>query len=300
MRKNNIGKKLIAVAIFLAIALLSIFVFSKVMTNPQTYSATIQSIDDKKATVMGLTATAAATSTALAAVPGDVTTPIATQILDLSACLLIVVCVLVLEKSLLTVMGYLSFNILIPIACALLSIYVFVKKDSLKTIALKFIVFALVIVSVIPLSLKISDLIYEANKATVEQVTAQIDEDITMEENNEEDIAEEDEEKSVLGNIWQSITQITETVTETVTNTTSAISERANEILNNFIDAIALFIIVYCAIPVIVVLVVIGFVKFLFGISIPSANVENFLPSHRKKNNESHTADTHSSELLEV
>ena len=52
-------------------------------------------------------------------------------------------------------------------------------------------------------------------------------------------------------------------IKESVTNA----GEKAKQILNRFIDAIAMFIITYCAIPVIVVLLVIWFIKFLFGIT---------------------------------
>ena len=120
--------------LLLVVAILSMTVVSKVATSPESYQSTIKSIDEKKAAVMGVTATAAVTSTALAMIPGESTTPIANQIMDLSSYLLIVVCALVLEKSLLTVAGYLAFNFLIPIACLLLGIYVFVKKDMLKMI----------------------------------------------------------------------------------------------------------------------------------------------------------------------
>ena len=130
--QKEITKKLIAVILLFAVALFSIFVISKPATSAENYRDTIESIDEKKATVMGISAAAAATSTALAAIPGDSTTPIANQIMEISSYLFIVVCMLVLEKSLLTVMGYLAFNLFIPIACALLGAYVFVKKHVLK------------------------------------------------------------------------------------------------------------------------------------------------------------------------
>jgi len=65
----------------------------------------------------------------LASVVGDATTPVANEIMDISSYLLIVVCALVLEKSLLTVFGYIAFNILIPIACGLFAISVFAKRN---------------------------------------------------------------------------------------------------------------------------------------------------------------------------
>lgn len=248
---KSLTKKIIALVLLLTIALLSIFVISKPMTSPETYTATIQSIDEKKATVTGITATAVATSTALGAIPGDATTPIANQILELSTYLLIVVCVLVLEKSLLTVMGYISFNFLIPIACLLLGIYTFFKKETLKTLAIKFVVFAMVIVTIIPFSLKISDLIYDVNKSTIEQATAEVDENVNS--------LEGEESKSWIDSLLDKIS-----------DSISDAKENAKKLLNGFIDAIALFIITYCAIPIIVVFLVIWFIKFLFGITFPT------------------------------
>ena len=243
-------KKVICIGLLLVIALLSMTLFSKIATNPDNYSATIESIDNKKETVMGITATAATTSTILSAIPGDVTTPIANQILELSSYLLIVVCALVLEKSLLTVMGYLSFNILIPLACILLGVHIFVGKKTLKTLAFKFIVFALVIVLIIPLSMKISDIIYESNQNTVEIVSTEIENDMLG-------IDETDETS------W-----INKTISK-IKNEISDVGDKAREVLNKFIDAIALFIITYCVLPIIIVLVVVWFINFLFKVNIP-------------------------------
>lgn len=264
---KEITKKIVCIMLLLAIALLSMFVISKPATSAKSYMSTIESIDEKKATVMGLTASAATASTVLAAIPGDVTTPIANQIMEISSYLLIVVCVLVLEKSLLTVMGYLSFNILIPIACGMLGIYTFIRKEALKILATKFIVFALVIVTIIPFSLKISDLIYEVNKVTIQQVTNEIDDNLT-------------EEKNTDNKSW--LDKMLDKVKEGV----STAGEKAKQILNSFIDAIAMFIITYCAIPIIVILLVIWFTKFLFGITIPTPKNDKlqFLRKHKKEN----------------
>ena len=259
---KEITKKILCVVLLTIIALSSMFFVSKRATSPESYRSVIESIDEKKASVMGITAAAATTSTILAAIPGDVTTPIANQIMEVSSYLLIVVCVLVLEKSLLTVIGYLSFNILIPISCVMLGIYTFVKKETLKILAVKFIVFALVIVTIIPFSLKISDLIYDANKTTIEQVTAEIDK-------------VEDESQENTSWLEKTLNKIKDGVT--------AAGNKAKQILNKFIDAIALFIIVYCAIPIIIVLLVIWFFKFLFGaaISVPKWNKTSLLKKNR-------------------
>ena len=236
--KINVRKTII-LAVLLCVAILSLTIVSNIATKPETYAKTIESIDEKKATVMGLTTATAITSTALAMVPGDVTTPIANQILEMSTYLLMIVCVLVLEKSLLTVMGYVAFKILIPISCLLLGIFVFYKKELLKTIAVKLSIFALVIVMIVPLSMKIGDLIYSMNIATVEQVTTSVEEDL-------DSLDEEKEDQSWLDTILSKIKAGAEDV-----------GEKAQKILNNFIDAIAVFIITYCVIPISVVFIMI-------------------------------------------
>ncbi len=250
---NDICKKIGISVIMLAIMLCSVFIVSKFATSPEYYKGTMQSIDDKKATVMGITAGAATTSTILAAFPGDVTTPIANQIMQISSYLMIVVCVLVLEKSVLTVMGYLAFNILVPIACVLFGIHTFIRKEFLKTIALKFVIFAMVIVTIIPLSVKIGDLICDSNSVYIEQVTEE-----SIEENTEKNTGE-----GTLDESWS------DGIINKFKEGAAYAGNYAKEKLNNFIDAIAIFIIAYCAIPIIVIVFVVWFFNFLFGLKIP-------------------------------
>ena len=266
---REMTKKILMVLLCLTLGLVSVFVIAKRATNPQSYKNTIQSIDDKKATVMGITTATITASTALAAVPGDATTPIANQIMDMGSYLLIVVCALVLEKSLLTVLGYIAFNILVPGACLLFAISVFVKRNILRVLSLKIVVFALVISTIIPFSLKISDLIYESNQSMVTELNDEV---------KKMDDSEESEEGK---NWWESFT---DKVKDSVTN----VGEKAKELVNNFIDVIALFIITYCAIPIIIFLIVIWFVKFLFNIKIPVPEKENLkLLNVLKKSNHS-------------
>lgn len=75
---QKIGAKRIAVVLVLfVVAFLSINVFSKAASNPENHTKTIESLDEKKADVLKLTAASAAASAAIAAIPGDATTPVA-------------------------------------------------------------------------------------------------------------------------------------------------------------------------------------------------------------------------------
>ena len=284
MKTNEMMLRIVAVAVLVVFALVSFTVLAKNTCDPLTYSHTIESIDDKKATVMTLTATAAAASTALAAVPGDLTTPIANQIMEISEYLFIVVCFLVLEKSLLTVMGMLSFKLLIPAACALMIGYLLLRKPAMKLLALKLTVFAMVIVALIPLSVSIGDKIYEVNSATVEELTMTEQQPLPTETTapveqtvpETEPVEEGGWFANMVSGFADTVNQATEKVSDAAQNVVDQVGqaatdtlEDAKELLNRFVDAIALFVITYCAIPVIVVLVMVWVVKFLFQIQIP-------------------------------
>ena len=91
MEKNLILKRTICSIALLILALTSIFAISPKVSSAKFHEKTIKSLDDKKMTVMQITAGAAGTATALALIPSDATTPLANQILKLSSYLLIVI-----------------------------------------------------------------------------------------------------------------------------------------------------------------------------------------------------------------
>ena len=82
IEKKNV-KKLAWVAVALVIMVLSMTVVSKAASNPENHKKTIEALDEKKADILKLTATSAAASTAIAAIPGDVMT--AKQLIRASA-----------------------------------------------------------------------------------------------------------------------------------------------------------------------------------------------------------------------
>ena len=110
MRKMN-AKKVTAVIVLLVVMILSMTVVSKVAGDPENHRKTIESLDEKKEDVLKLTATSAAASTALAAIPGDATTPVANKLADLTSYFLIILMVVFLEKYLVTLTGYAAFTI---------------------------------------------------------------------------------------------------------------------------------------------------------------------------------------------
>lgn len=260
---KNIPKPKTAILVIVCIlaAFLSHAVVSPLVSDPETYQATIETLDQQKLTVTKLTVVSATASAAVAAIPGDVTTPIANKIADVSGYLFIIACAILLEKFLLTVLGYISFSFIIPIAFLILAVAIIRNIETLRIICYKLIIFALIIVSIIPASVKISNLITETHHANqlVEQAL-QLD-----------DGSEQTEISTSKENNGGLISKIVSTVKETadsVKNTISNLRSTAEAILSTLFDAIAVLIITTCIIPILVFCSAIWMINLLFGLDI--------------------------------
>ena len=240
-------------AVLLCAALLSAFPLAEYCSDPAAYDRTIQSIDSKRVAVLGITGSAAAAATAIAVIPDDSTTPIAEKIMDISGYLTIVVCALVLEKSLLTILGAVACRILVPLAAVIGITALIGSKKRMGFFAAKIAVLALVLATVIPLAMRVSDTIYEVNRHTAEMVSEEV-----MELADNADT----EEKTW----WQK-------TFDKLKNAGEDIKEEGKKLVNRFIDAVVIFLVAYCAMPILVVWFMLWLMKLLFGVSIPVPEV---------------------------
>ena len=227
--ENLNSKKSICIIGLVIVALLSIFVFSKVASSPEFHAKTIEKLDEKKIMVMELTAATATTSTLIAALPSDATSPLANQIIELSEYLLIIIGVIFLEKVLLTLTGYVTFSFLIPISCVLLGIYLYIKKDILKVLAIKLLLFGLIIFTVVPISVKVSDLVENTYDTTITQ---------TIEETKNLGNEIEDNTESEEG-FWSGLVTKAKDVISDIGDNISLWIQKGEKLLSNFIDAVA-------------------------------------------------------------
>lgn len=272
-------KRIIAVIILVVITLISIFGVSKIASSNEFHTKSIQELDEKKVVVLELTAATAATSTAIALVPGDATTPLANQILQLSSYLLIVVGAILLEKVLLTLTGYIAFTFLIPIACLLYGIYLFAKKDILRSLAIKLAVFGIVIFMVIPISIQISNLIEDTYQESINQT---IEEAKNIENESEKENTNNESEEATG---WNAFTSKAKEIVSDVGDNVSEWIHKGEKALSDFIDAIAILLITSCVIPILVLILFVWIVKIIFGISIPVKEIKKINSDNKVKNN---------------
>lgn len=255
-------KKWVGVIILIVIALVSIFGISKITTSPEFHASTIDILDNKKLTVMELAGATALASTAIAALPYDATTPLAGQIIELSEYLLIIVGIIFFEKMMLTLTGYATFSFLIPISCIMFAIYLYWKNDILKSLATKLLIFGLVIFMVVPISVKVTDIIETTFDSTITQ-TIESSKNLSFETEKEEKVKKEDE------GFWNGLVTGAQNAISSIGNGISNILDKCKNILNNFIDAVAVLLITSCVIPVLVLLFIVWIIKMVLGINIP-------------------------------
>ena len=250
--ENMKSKKIIKAVIPVLIALFSIFIVARYAASAEFHAKTIAALDDKKTTVMELAAASTAASTAITLIPGDTATPIAEKLADLTSYFLLVLCVLYLEKYLVTITGYLTFVILIPAACVLWSANVFFENDAWRRLAKKISFFGIAMFLLIPSSAKVSGMIETTYQASIEK-TIENAKDTTEEIKKEGKKEEEGILSGIISNVKEGVSNVT---------------EKVENILNNFIEALAVMLVTSCVIPVVVLLFFVWLIKNILGADI--------------------------------
>lgn len=273
--ENEKQKKILFALIPIVIALLSFFVIARFTSSTEFNAKTIQSLDDKKTTVMELAAASTAASAAITLIPGDVGTPIANKLADLSSYFLIVLCAIYLEKYLVTITGYAAFKILVPIACVFFSGYLLWRKEILRVVAQKFLLFGLAVYLVIPASVKVADMIettyassiestIETAKQTTDEIESETGESGQVDDKSSNEKSQSDSDSDSKENAGGFFSGLFNKVQEGVSTATANVEN----VLNNFIEALAILLVISCLIPILVLIFFVWLVKMLLGLNI--------------------------------
>ncbi len=236
-------KKVTAVVVLVLVAVISFTRVAPWAGNPETYRHTIEQTEQKIDSVMLLSGGAAATSATLSLLPGDMCTPIADQLAELSTYFLIILSALYLEKFMVSLSGFSVFGVIIPLACALLCGWVLTGKRKWGEIAGKIALIGMVVFLIVPASVKLSDLVYQTQSAKV---------DSAVEEYNDLDLGADSE-----GGFLNEMTSITSSTVDKITS-----------FLEKLLESLAVMIVTACVIPILVFVILVWLVKTIF-----SANV---------------------------
>ena len=218
------------------IALLSFFVIARFTSSTEFNAKTIQSLDDKKTTVMELAAASTAASAAITLIPGDVGT---------------------------------------PIACVFFSGYLLWRKEILRVVAQKFLLFGLAVYLVIPASVKVADMIettyassiestIETAKQTTDEIESETGESGQVDDKSSNAKSQSDSASDSKENAGGLFSGLFNKVQEGVSTATANVEN----VLNNFIEALAILLVTSCLIPILVLIFFVWLVKMLLGLNI--------------------------------
>ncbi|MDO5118099.1 MAG: hypothetical protein Q4D34_06395 [Eggerthellaceae bacterium] len=263
--------RIIASVVLAVVALLSAFLLSGIFSSPDAYSKTIESLDSKKTTVLALTAASTGASAALSAIPDDTCTPLAERLADLSGDFLVILTAIYLEKYLLTTFGFATFAILIPASCILVIAALLIRrrpglKRPLARLAEKLALLGIALVLTVPASVLVSDKIeatYEDsinNTIQAAQITTEAAEDTS-------DEAKRGEATNILEFFEQRVEDLANAAGSAVGALGDAL-EWIQNMIGNFIEAVAVMIVISCIIPILVLVFFLWLVKLILGVNV--------------------------------
>ena len=142
---------LVVVQLALAIIFSCTFVGNK-MTDPVTYTHTIEVLDRNCTTVLGLSAASAAASAAVSTLPDDMCSSIADQLSEFTSWFMMILGFIYIEKYLLTILGAVACYGLFPLGFGALLVDRFFPKSSLRSVGVKFVILGTAVLLTIPSS----------------------------------------------------------------------------------------------------------------------------------------------------
>lgn len=244
---NLSQKATITIIILIVLAFVSMFIIGPYVSSADNMSGIIQSLDDKQGTAMKLTAVTTAISVGASFMPGG--DALADKLSDLNTCMIIVLCVVFLEKYLLTLLGAATFNIIIPIAIALTIAAIVLNNDKARTamakFAIKLAIVGMGIFLAIPASVWVSDIVYNTYEASIEQ---SIDEAGETAES-----VKGAEDKNAFEKLVASIKGLATNITDKI---------------NDLVETTVIILVTTCIIPILTVLFMFWLIKQIMGIDI--------------------------------
>ena len=224
---------------------------AKLLEGTGVYTDTIEVLDEKKGNVLGMTAALVGTSTLITGLPDDMGTPVAEQLMDMSDWLLLVLCVVFLEKYGLTMLWAAACKVLIPLGCVLFVADLWRGGMRFRRICVKLAILSVVFLAAIPAGVKTAEMIEKTYEASIVEMAEGGDELAQMME------ADTEEKENWLQSIFGKLKDSAE-----------AKLEKAKEVLVLYTEQVAVMLVTSCLVSVVVLLFVFWVSKTVIGLDI--------------------------------
>lgn len=250
--------KWIWTAVFLIGAVLCFTLIHDLYLNWGFTEYAINYLDNKANTVLALTGASTSASVAITMVPGDVGTPIASQLANISSYSIIVLAAVHLEKYLITLAAVIALRFLMPISLVAAALNTaWLENPALKALIKKICAFSVALVLVVPTSVYLSTLIDNTYQDDVQLSIEQ-----TMQEAEQIKYTLQSKDDS----LWDKFVK-------TIEGGTMELVSKFENSLNNFVEAISVMLITGCAIPILTFAVLIWLVKSVLQIDLKAPSL---------------------------
>ena len=252
--------------IFVLIAILSYTFAYDYYLNSDFIKSAIIYLDKKANVILGLTGASTSASVAMTLIPGDVGTPIAGKLADISSYSIIILTAVHLEKYLITIAAEIALRCIVPGTMLFSAINtIFLDNLQIGNLMKKLCTFALALILVVPASVKLSTLI---EKTYEDDVQMSIEE--TQREADEIKNNLVGQDQNIIAKFWGVVAGKT---AETVKNFENS--------LNNFVEAIAVMIITACVIPLVTFAMLIWLIKSVLQVDFQTPSLASLASKTR-------------------
>ena len=248
--KSGTGRITAVVAFALVIVVFVAFV-GPWLSAPSTYTGTIRYLDERLSKANLLMIGTASASFIISVFPDDMGTPIANELAKLSGYMLLIMSAILLEKYLLTSIGFVASMIVIPAACLLGIVSAFYQgelKKKLVSYTVKLFILGICIALIIPLGCLCGRAIEDVNRESINNAI----EDAEQANKIVDTLPEEEGDKNLL---QQALSGIMRGLKNQV--------EWAKGIFSHFMSSVAVMLITTIVIPVIIVFTFVLLIRFL-------------------------------------
>lgn len=246
------------ILVLVLIGALSFYFLNASIPESEFVKDSIESVEDSKDTVMRFAAATLSASVAITLLPDDVATPLADSLADMNIYFVAILMLLFFEKILI-VYGFKLAAIVLPIACAIYALSIILKRDALKSLAVRLSILVLSVALVVPCSTHVTNYV-AADLTQYVEATIASTEDGADKVNEAMDVGED--EKTIFEKLSESF--------KTAINDVSDLMLHFQNSIRKCMNSIAILLMTNCLMPILNFFFLKWVLKETFNIAIPT------------------------------
>lgn len=267
------------ILVLVLIGALSFYFLNTSIPNSEFVKDSIESVEDSKDTVMRFSAATLSASVAITLLPDDVATPLADSLADMNIYFVAILMILALE-NILIVYGFKFAAIGLPIACAIYALSILLKRDGLKSLAVRLSILVLAVAFVVPCSTHVTNYV-------AADLTQYVEETIASTEDGADKINEAktvgEDEKTIFEKLSESFKTAIDDISDLMLHFQNSIRKCMN--------SIAILLMTNCLMPILNFFLLKWILKETFSVAIPTPRLRRKHHSDSGSNDSPGTAE---------